>query len=131
MNNIDSVLEALEQYADTSAGDAAVKARALMQVIGHGNFVLGIKMELNVLDLIENLNRAVQSRQLSASSITISMKATTASYIFFAVTLYSSVSIMKQFFLVSDEHHLVLADRLLVMCQHLLLISIEYIVLNS
>ena len=79
VNNINSVLEALKQYADTSAGDAAVKARDFMEVIGHGNFVLGIKIALDVLDLIENLNRAVQSRQLSVSSIRISMKATTAS----------------------------------------------------
>ena len=79
MNNINSVLGALEQYADTSAGDAAAKARGFTQVICHGNFVLGIKMALDVLDLIENLNRAVQSRQLSVCSIMISIKATTAS----------------------------------------------------
>ena len=79
VKNINSVLEVLEQYADTSAGDAAVKARGFMQFIGHGNCVLDIKIALDVLDLIENLNRAVQSRQLSVSSIIIAMKATTAS----------------------------------------------------
>ena len=76
LDKLDNVLEAPQQYVDTSVGHAAVKTRGFIQVIGQGNVVIGVRMALQVLGLLENLNRSVQSSHLPVSSMLLAMQTT-------------------------------------------------------
>ena len=49
----------IQQYADSVPADSAAKAQGFANVIG--NFLLSLKCAAAVLELLENLNRAVQS----------------------------------------------------------------------
>ena len=40
---LDEILEALERYIEDTSGEAASKAKGLLQVIGNGNFILALK----------------------------------------------------------------------------------------
>ena len=71
---LDEILEALERYIEDTSGEAASKAKGLLQVIGNGNFILALKCMLSVILPLENLNSAVQSRSVSVSSVIASMK---------------------------------------------------------
>ena len=51
-------------------------ANLFANVIGHGNFLLSLKCAAAVLELLENLNRAVQSSSKSAASMISAMKMT-------------------------------------------------------
>ena len=73
---LEEILEVLETYENLSSGDAASKAKELLQVIGNGNFILALKCMLSVILLLENLNRAVQCRGVSVSSMIASMQLT-------------------------------------------------------
>ena len=76
INNFDCILEALQEYADSAPADSAAKAQGFANVIGHGNFHLSLKWAAAVLELLENLNRAVQSTSKSAASMISAMKMT-------------------------------------------------------
>ena len=70
INNFDCILEALQEYADSAPADSAAKAQGFANVIGHGNFLLSLQCAAAVLELLENLNCAVQSSsKLLASMI--------------------------------------------------------------
>lgn len=73
---LEEILEALKTYGDEASGDAASKAKRLLQVVGNGNFILALKCMLSVILLLENLNRAVQSRSVSVSSMIALMQLT-------------------------------------------------------
>ena len=73
---LEEIIEALETYSDEASGDAASKAKGLLQVIGNGNFILAVKCMLSVILLLENLNRAVQCRSVSVSSVIAAMQLT-------------------------------------------------------
>ena len=49
-------------------GETASKARGLLKQITCGEFVLGIMMSLPAINLLESLNKAVQSRSVAISS---------------------------------------------------------------
>ena len=66
----------IQQYADSVPADSAAKAQGFANVIGHGNFLLSLKCAAAVLELLENLNCAVQSSGKSAASIISAMKMT-------------------------------------------------------
>ena len=55
-------------------------------LIGHGNFVLGLKCAVAVLELLENLSRAVQSSHSSVQSMITAMQMTADSRIIFVLT---------------------------------------------
>jgi hypothetical protein len=71
-----SLGEALAEYAEASSGEPASKARGLLKQINSGEFILGIMMALPALDLLENLNRAVQSRSFTISGAVQAMQVT-------------------------------------------------------
>jgi hypothetical protein len=74
---LSTILIALEQFADEcQTTDVAAKARGFAISIGDGDFVLGVKMAILVLDLFENLNRAAQSSRSSVSAIITAMQTT-------------------------------------------------------
>jgi len=62
--------------ADSAPADSAAKAHGFANVIGHGNFLLSLKCVAAVLELLENLNCAVQSSGKSAASMISAMKMT-------------------------------------------------------
>lgn len=76
MKYLEEILEALETYDGEASGVAASKAKGLLLVIGNGDFILAVKCMLSVILLMENLNRAVQSRSVSVSSMIASMHVT-------------------------------------------------------
>ena len=51
----------LQQYADESKGDTAAKVQALLTIIGSGKSVIATKIAATKIDLMENLNRAIQN----------------------------------------------------------------------
>ena len=59
LSNLEYILQALEEYSNSSAGEASSKAQGFVQQIGHGNFVIALKMAVSVLTLFENLNASV------------------------------------------------------------------------
>lgn len=77
LKTLSTILIALEQFADEcQTTDVAAKARGFAISIGDGDFVLGVKMAILVLDLFENLNRAAQSSRSSVSAIITAMQTT-------------------------------------------------------
>ena len=74
MSNFDCLLESLQQYADSATADSAAKARGFAKVVGHGNFVIGLKCAVVVLELLDNLNRAVQAKYSSMASMTTAVQ---------------------------------------------------------
>ena len=66
----------MQQYADESNGEPATKARAMMVTIGNGQFIVGVKIAIKIIDLMENLNRAVLCRQSSVSGMITAMTLT-------------------------------------------------------
>ena len=62
LNQHESVVQALSEYAAASSGETIYKARGLFKQITGGEFVLGIIISLPAINLLENLNKAVQSR---------------------------------------------------------------------
>ena len=76
LNNFDCILEALQEYTDSAPADSATKAQGFANVTGHGNFRLSLKCASAVLELLENLNRAVQSSSKSTASVITAMKMT-------------------------------------------------------
>ena len=76
LNNFDCIWEDLQEYADSAPADSAAKAQGFANVIGHGNFLLSLKYAAAVLELLENLNCAVQSSGKSAASMISAMKMT-------------------------------------------------------
>ena len=90
LNNLDCIL--VQQYADLAPSDTAAKAQGFANVVGHCNFVLGLKCAVAVLELLENLNRAVQSSNSSVASMITAMQMTADSRIIFIVTTRSKLS---------------------------------------
>ena len=76
LNQYESLCEALDEYAEVSTGDPASKARGLLQQINSGNFALGLMMALPAIELLETLNRAVQSRSFTLSGSVAAMEVT-------------------------------------------------------
>jgi len=76
LNQYDSLCEALDEYAEVSTGDPASKARGLLKQINSGHFVLGLMMALPAIELLETLNRAVQSRSFTLSGSVAAMEVT-------------------------------------------------------
>ena len=76
LNNFDCILEALQEYTDSAPADSAAKVHGFANVIGHGNFLLSQQCAAAVLELLENLNCAVQSSGKSAASMISAMKMT-------------------------------------------------------
>jgi len=68
------ISEAVEMYNAEASGDTASKSKGLLQINGNGNFILALKCTLSVILLLENLNRALQCRSVSVSSVIASMK---------------------------------------------------------
>jgi len=66
----------LGEYAEVSTGDPASKARGLLKQINSGHFVLGLMMALPAIELLETLNRAVQSRSFTISGSVAAMEDT-------------------------------------------------------
>ena len=60
----------------TNNGDKASKARGLVLQLCRGEYIIGIKMALTVVDLLEDLNRAVQSKTTCISSSILTMQTT-------------------------------------------------------
>jgi hypothetical protein len=76
MDQHESLDRSLSEYAEASNGEPASKARGLLKQINSGEFVLGIMMALPTVNLLENLNRAVQSRSFTISGAVAAMEAT-------------------------------------------------------
>lgn len=74
IHHLEQILNALQQYYEESTGEPAVKAHALMLMIGSGKFIIGVKIALKVIEYMEALNTAVQSRQSSVSGMIQAMK---------------------------------------------------------
>ncbi|XP_014678241.1 PREDICTED: zinc finger MYM-type protein 1-like [Priapulus caudatus] len=72
----ESLSDALSDYADASTGEPASKARGLQKQIKEAEFVLGLKMALPAINLLESLNRAMQSRSYTISNAVAAMKIT-------------------------------------------------------
>ena len=66
----------MQQHADESNGEPATKAPAMMVTIGNGQFIVGVKIAIKIIDLMENLNRAVLCRQSSVSGMITAMTLT-------------------------------------------------------
>ena len=64
------------EYAEVSTGDPASKARGLLKQINSDHFVLGWMMALPAIELLETLNRAVQSRSFTISGSVAAMEVT-------------------------------------------------------
>lgn len=76
VDNVESIVEALEEYSANSSGEAATKARGFITAISNGSFLLCLKIALTVVTTLENLNTAVQSRKACVSSMIEMMKMT-------------------------------------------------------
>jgi Domain of unknown function (DUF4371)/hAT family C-terminal dimerisation region len=76
LDQYESLCEALGEYAEVSTGDPASKARGLLKQINSGHFVLGLMMALPAIELLETLNRAVQSRSFTISGSVAAMEVT-------------------------------------------------------
>ena len=61
----ESVVQALSEYAEVNSEETASKARGLLKHITGGEFVLGTMMSLLVINMLESLNKAVQSRSFA------------------------------------------------------------------
>ena len=72
----EAVVQPLSEYAKASSGQPACKARGLLKQITCGQFVLGVMMCLPTINLLENLNRAVQSRSFTISGAVAAMDTT-------------------------------------------------------
>ena len=73
----ESVDQALSKYAEASSGENASKSRGLLKQITVGEFVLGIMMSHNpAINLLESLNKAVQSRSIAITGAVASMEVT-------------------------------------------------------
>ena len=73
-SQLEKILDALQQYADDSTAEYASKARGFITSLGNGNAVIGLKMALQIITSLENLNRAVQCRTSSVSGMVDAMK---------------------------------------------------------
>ena len=76
MDQHESLDKCRSEYAEASSGEPASKARGLLKQINSGEFVLGIMMALPAINLLENLNRAVQSRSFTISGAVAAMGVT-------------------------------------------------------
>lgn len=79
LSDMERILDALQDYADESNGESAARARGLITSLGNGNVIIGLKIALQILSHLENLNRAVQCRQSSVSGMVTAMKLTSDS----------------------------------------------------
>ena len=71
----ESVVKALSEYAEASSGETASKAIGLIKQITGGEIVLGIIMS-PAINLLESLNKAVQSRSFAISGAVAAMEVT-------------------------------------------------------
>ena len=71
-----SLDQALTEYAEASSGEPASKTRGLLKHINSSEFVVGIMMALPAINLLENLNKAVQSRSFTISGAVAAMAVT-------------------------------------------------------
>lgn len=71
-----SLDQALTEYAEASSGEPASKTRGLLKHINSSEFVVGIMMALPAINLLENLNKAVQSRSFTISGAVAAMEVT-------------------------------------------------------
>ena len=69
----ESLDKSLSEYAEANNREPTSKARGLLKQINSGEFVLGIMMTLPAINLLENLNRAVQSRSFTISGAEAAM----------------------------------------------------------
>ena len=72
----DSVVQALSEYAEANSEETASKARGLLKQITGGEFFLGIIISLPAINLLENLNKTVQSGSFSISGAVAAMQVT-------------------------------------------------------
>jgi hypothetical protein len=76
LKNLSTILVAHEQFADECrTADVAAEAHGFANSID-GDFILGLKLAVLVLDYFENLNRAVQSSCSSVSAVITAMQTT-------------------------------------------------------
>jgi hypothetical protein len=76
LDQFETLCEALGEYAEVSTGDPASKARGFLRQINSGHFILGLMMALPAIELLETLNRAVQSRSFTISGSVAAMDVT-------------------------------------------------------
>ena len=72
----ESVVQALPEYAEARIGETASKARGLLKQMTGGEFVLRIMMSLPAINLLESLNKAVQSQSFAISGAVAAMEVT-------------------------------------------------------
>ena len=72
----ENVVQALSEYAEASRGETTSKARGLLKQITAGKFVLMILLSLPAINLLENINQAVQSRSFAISGAVAAMEVT-------------------------------------------------------
>ena len=72
----ENVVQALSEYAEVSSGETASKARGKFKQITGGELVLRIIMSLLAINLLENLNKAVQARSVAISGAAEAMEVT-------------------------------------------------------
>ena len=72
----ESIVQALSEYAETNSEETVSKARGLLKQIKGGEFVLGIVMYLSAINLLENLNKTVQSQSFAISGAVAAMEVT-------------------------------------------------------
>ena len=70
----ESVDQALSECAEESSGETASNAKGLLKQIIGGEFVLGIMMFLPVINFLESLDKAVQSRSFAISGAATAME---------------------------------------------------------
>ncbi|KAJ1185179.1 hypothetical protein NDU88_001973 [Pleurodeles waltl] len=70
MDNYEPILETLEQLSTSkSSGDVSARARGLPAHFQKGTTVLGLQIALQVLQLLECMNIALQGRQQTISGL--------------------------------------------------------------
>ncbi|KAJ1135890.1 hypothetical protein NDU88_002319 [Pleurodeles waltl] len=70
MDNYEPILETLEQLSTSkSSGDVSARARGLLAHFQRGTTVLGLQIALQILQLLECLNIAMQGRQQTISGL--------------------------------------------------------------
>ena len=72
----ESVVQALSEYAEASSEETASKARGLLKQTTGGEFVRGIMMSLPAINLLENLNKTVQFRSFVIAGAVAAMEVT-------------------------------------------------------
>lgn len=77
LDNYQLILESLEEIANTrSSGDINPRARGLLQQFRQGKTLLGLQISLNVMEILECLNVALQGREQTISGLLVSVQRT-------------------------------------------------------